>query len=68
MTARRPVHRVKGRGALVRRLGSLYLATARFARARASSEDERRWAGKVLDALDAALVAAGVSRSNGSRS
>jgi len=51
--------RVKGRPALVRRLTALLVATQRFGVLRASTDDDRRWAAKVIDALVTAL---GVAR------
>jgi len=53
-------HRVADRGPLIRRLGGLVIAVHRFGRCRARTEDERRWAARVIDALQAALDAAGV--------
>ena len=54
----RPVHRVKGRPALVRRLRGLLLAVHRFGRCRAATDADRRWTAAVLDALAAALAVA----------
>jgi hypothetical protein len=52
--------RVKGRPQLVKRIGALFIATHRYAQARATTADERAWASRVLDALRGALDAAGV--------
>lgn len=52
--------RVKGRSALVKRLGLLVIAVHRFGQHRAVTDDERRWAARVSDALRVTLIAAGV--------
>ena len=54
----RPIHRVKGRPALVRRLRGLLLAVHRYGRARALTADDRHWCACVLDALTAAVETA----------
>lgn len=54
----RPLHRVKGRPALVRSLRSLLLRVHRFGRARATTADDRVWTARVLDQLLAALAVA----------
>ena len=51
----RPTHRVKGRAALTKRLRGLLLAVHRFGRARATSDDDRRWTARLLDTLTDAL-------------
>jgi hypothetical protein len=51
----RPVSRVKGRPALVRRLRALLLAVARCAKHRARTHDELVWSARVLDALTVTL-------------
>ena len=51
---RRMVSRVKGRPALLKSLVRLQLRVNRFVRLRASSDDDRRWACAIGDALDAA--------------
>lgn len=51
----RPVHRVKGRPALTRRLRGLLLAVHRFARHRATAPADRAWAARLLDVLSHAL-------------
>ena len=50
--------RVKGRGALVKRLGGLLIAVHRYGRCRAATADERRWAAVLIDQLNAALLVA----------
>ncbi len=47
----RPVHRVKGRPALLRRLRGLLVAAHRFGRHRATSPAERLWAARLVDGL-----------------
>lgn len=47
----RPVHRVKGRPALLRRLRGLLVAAHRFGRHRATSPAERLWAAHLVDCL-----------------
>lgn len=51
----RPVHRIKGRPALVRRLRGLLVAAHRFGRHRATSPDERQWSAGLVDALTVAV-------------
>ena len=57
----RPLHRVKGRPALTRRLRGLLIAVHRFSRARATTDADRRWTARMLDALTAALAVADVT-------
>lgn len=52
----RPLHRVKGRPVLVRRLRGLLVAAHRFARARATSADDRLWAARCIDVLTDAVA------------
>jgi hypothetical protein len=47
----KPVHRVKGRPALLRRLRGLLVAAHRFGRARAVTPDDRLWSARLVDAL-----------------
>lgn len=63
----RPLHRVKGRPALVRRLRGLLLAVHRFGRARATTPDDRAWTAHVLDVLTAALDVADTRPSSDAR-
>lgn len=51
----RPVHRIKGRPALLRRLRGLLVAAHRFGRHRATSLEERTWSARFIDALTAAV-------------
>lgn len=51
----RPVHRVKGRAALLRRLRGLLIAVHRYGRARATTLDDQRWCARMIDQLTAAL-------------
>lgn len=51
----RPVHRVKGRPALLRRLRGLLVAAHRFGRHRATSPAERLWAARLVDGLTATV-------------
>lgn len=51
----RPVHRVKGRPALLRRLRGLLVAAHRFGRHRATSPGERLWAARLVDGLTATV-------------
>jgi hypothetical protein len=46
--------RIAGRGAIARSLAGLILRVSRYARARAATSDERQWAAKLADRLDAA--------------
>jgi hypothetical protein len=50
--------RAVGRNVLLRRLHGLRLAVGRFARVRATTDADRRWAARVLDDLDRLAVAA----------
>jgi hypothetical protein len=50
--------RVKGRAVMLRRLAALRIAVHRFAQYRAVTDDDRRWAQRVADALDVACKAA----------
>ena len=54
----RPITRIKGRPALVRRLRALLVACHRFGRCRAVTADDQRWAALVLDGLTATLATA----------
>jgi hypothetical protein len=54
----RPRSRVTGRPALTRRLRALLLAVHRFGQHRARSRDDVVWAGRLIDALFAALTTA----------
>ncbi|MCC7034017.1 MAG: hypothetical protein IT179_14435 [Acidobacteria bacterium] len=54
----RPVHRIKGRPALVRRLRGLLLAVHRYGRHRASTDRDRQWAAHLIDHLTATLATA----------
>jgi hypothetical protein len=51
-------HRVKGRPVLIRRLGGLLVAVCRFARCRATSRADQRWAARMIDALTEAHATA----------
>lgn len=50
--------RVHGRQVLARRLRGLHIAVHRFARCRARSAADHRWAARLVDALAAALAVA----------
>jgi len=50
--------RIKGKPALVRRLRGLLVAVQRFSLHRASTEADRWWSARTLDALTAALSVA----------
>jgi hypothetical protein len=54
----KPIHRVKGRPALVRRLRGLLLAVHRYGRARATTADDHQWTARMLDALTVAVTVA----------
>ncbi len=54
--------RVKGRGALIKRLGGLVIAVHRYGRRRAATADERAWTGRLIDRLQVALDEARGSR------
>ena len=54
----RPVHRVKGKPVLVRRLRGLLIAVHRFGRCRASTADDVKWAAAMIDALTSAIAIA----------
>lgn len=54
----RPVTRVTGRPALLRRLRALLVAAHRFARHRATTAADRDWSIQVLDGLTSTLQAA----------
>ena len=54
----RPVHRVRGKDAIVTSLRSLLIRTARYGRCRAVSPADCRWAATVFDRLTATLHAA----------
>ena len=53
----RPLSRVKGHSALLRRLRGLLVAAHRFGRHRATSSAERHWAARLVDGLTATVVA-----------
>ncbi len=54
----RPLHRIRGRPALVRRLRGLLVAVHRFGRARAITPEDRHWTARVLDGLTAVVETA----------
>ena len=54
----RPLHRVKGRPALVRRLRGLVVAVHRYGHCRATTDADRLWTARMLDQLLAALQTA----------
>lgn len=54
----RLLSRVKGKPALVRSLRGLLIRVHRFGRARATSDADRFWTARLIDALEAALEVA----------
>ena len=51
----RPLHRVKGRPALVRSLRSLLIRVHRFGKGRARTHEDVLWTARTVDVLSAAL-------------
>jgi hypothetical protein len=47
--------RIRGRGAIVRSLQGLLIRVHRFGRLRATADEERRWAGRLIDRLEVAV-------------
>jgi hypothetical protein len=60
----RPLHRVKGRAALIRRAQGLLLAVHRFGRGRATSPDDLKWAARAIDQLTTLLADAPTATTN----
>jgi hypothetical protein len=54
----RPVHRVKGKPALVRSLRGLIIRAHRYAQHRATTPADQVWAAALIDGLFAVLAAA----------